>query len=181
VFAEGTDTLNKKTLTDLVHTSAIFALTVGSDLDEPPDIPPDHTLISSMVHSAWQMTESGHDAMSRSEFHAWCTSHCPRLLDGVIQWIMTSLLLATPTQLEGVGHGAESGETVEESKGILSPQYYRLPSPHLSGEQWTEERKQELQTLIWSLSVNLPLIYLGHREHDGKDSNVRSYITTSLP
>ena len=58
--------------------------------------------------------------MSRSEFHAWCTSHCPRLLDGVIQWIMTSLLLATPTQLEGVGHGAESGETVhtssEESK-----------------------------------------------------------------
>ena len=72
IFGEGADTLTEKgegdvssslsssedfsflsALTDLVHTSAILALVLGSDLhDNQSDIPRDHALISALLHSA---------------------------------------------------------------------------------------------------------------------------------
>ena len=57
----------------------------------------------------------GRFELTLDEFHSWCSSRCPRLLDGVSQWIMSLLLLTTPTQLEGVGHREESGATVQTS------------------------------------------------------------------
>ena len=58
--------------------------------------------------------------MTLTEFHTWQTSHCPRLLDGMLQWIMSSLLLTTPTHVEGAGHGTESGETTHSSSAMVT-------------------------------------------------------------
>ena len=43
--------------------------------------------------------------ISQREFHLWVSSHCPRLLDGLLHWITSSLLLIN---LEGEEQGAES-------------------------------------------------------------------------
>ena len=63
----------------------------------------DHSSTHSLTQ--WKMTDTERRELSLQEFHQWTASHCPRLLDGLIQWITSSLLLIN---LEGEGQGAES-------------------------------------------------------------------------
>ena len=144
--------------------------------------------------------------LSLKEFSFWCSTHCPRLLDGLLHWITSSLLLIN---LEGEGQGAEPAKTAQPTVrllhshagapkseltigGILWPgerltsllfsfpaqtssssHYYHLPTPHLTEEQSSGEAGREIQMLVWSLSLSLPLIYLGHRDDEKMNTKVR--------
>ncbi|CAI8053396.1 hypothetical protein GBAR_LOCUS29200 [Geodia barretti] len=177
IFAEGTDTLTEKALTGLICSSATLALVLGSELHHhQTGVPPDHTHISALIRSAWKMTESETHQLSLKEFNFWSSTHCPRLLDGLLHWITSSLLLIN---LEGEGQGADhhSLSSLPPTQAASSSHYYRLPTPHLTGsEDQSAEAETEIQVLIWSLSISLPLIYLGHR--DDENMTTKACVTT---
>ena len=79
------------------------------------------------------MTESEKHELNVKEFNLWCSEHCPRLLDGLLHWITSSLLLITPVQLEGVEQGAEphrAGVGVEYFRCILESFTLSLSHTH---------------------------------------------------
>ena len=122
----------------------------------------------------WLITGPDNHELSMKEFHSWLSLHCPRLLDGVLHWITSSLLLTTPTQSEGAGKGVESHQL------LPTPHYYHLPVPRLASGDQSGDRGRETQVLIWALSVCLPLVYLGHSDKEQKRSKVECVLSAQL-
>ena len=66
--------------------------------------------------SQWKMIESEKHELSVKEFNLWSSAHCPRLLDGLLHWITSSLLLIN---LEGEGQGAEPDRPEQTVRPLL--------------------------------------------------------------
>lgn len=73
-------------------------------------------IFSSLFLSQWKMAESEKHELSVKEFNLWSSTHCPRLLDGLLHWITSSLLLIN---LEGEGQGAEPDKPEPTVRSLL--------------------------------------------------------------
>lgn len=96
-------------LTQLVRVAATFAITTGTDLHEEAVITEDHPIILSLVSSAVRhhqslsllftcchvlqmlMGDQSTGELTLTQFTVWVGEHCPHLLEGLQQWIMSLL------------------------------------------------------------------------------------------
>ncbi|XP_011410302.1 PREDICTED: restriction of telomere capping protein 5-like [Amphimedon queenslandica] len=144
VFSHGEEKLDQKSLAEVIHTAAMFALVVGSDLHERAKVPRDHPIISSLVSASMLMTDSATHELTAAQFAVWMTEHCPRLLEGLQHWTETLL----------------HGDHTDDDNSMHTQ--YQLPCPKI--EEGMEEA--DLHLLVWALSTIIPLAYLGHRSQE---------------